>query len=281
MIVKYLNGAALTKDNLDLANTQLLMLIQEMLDGLNENTLTLQGATELIRETVVQVTDILTRMEVLYEEVLLLLSSGGIISVEPRLYTGVGDGDTLDWPMVGADVADAAFYDTYVAGMGIIPNEDFSVLTTEDPADTMIHFETPVPDGTVWFTVLRGYAKPYAGPVPITNLDIPIFDAEGSTFFADEAVKYGIVRCTSAAGCTVTIKEINPLNPDRLNTGAYVSFYQRNSGPVSVTHDLGSAVLMVPGGCLPQTRAMGSVITAVCEDADSNLWVLGGDLAQE
>ena len=273
MLVQYLNGSILSKENLDLANKQLLMLIQEMLDNHNENSLTL-------REVVDHTIDLSNLIEEIYEEVLRLLSSGGIISVEPRLWTGVGDGETLDWPLVGADVADAGFYDTYVAGMGVIPNEDFSILTTDSPEDTMIHFETPVPDGVVWFTVLRGYAKPYAGPPPVVSLDIPVHDAEGPTFHVDEAVRWGLVRAGHPDGCEFTLKAINPLNENRLNTGSYVSFCQKTFGPVTVVGDPG-VTLSVPAGCLPQTRAQNSIITATCEDADSNLWILSGDLAQD
>lgn len=273
MLVQYLNGSILSKENLELANRQLLMLIQEILDNHNENSLTL-------REAVETVIDLNTLIEEIYQQVIELLASGGIISVEPRLWTGVGDGETLDWPIIGADVDDAGFYDTYVAGLGVIPNEDFSILTADSPEDTMIHFETPVPDGVVWFTVLRGYAKPYAGPEPINSMDIPIYDAAGPTFFVDGAVKWGLVRCTNLDGCAVTVNTINPLDADAMVTGSYVSLMQRGVGQVVVSADPGVTV-RVPGGCLPMTRAENSAITLVCEDADSNLWVLSGDLALE
>lgn len=273
MLVQYLNGSLLTKDNLDLANKQLLMLIQEMLDGLNENSLTLREAVETI-------VDLNSLIEEIYRQVLELLASGGIITVEPRTWFGTGDGVTQDWPIVGADVDDAGFYDTYVSGLGIIPNEDYSILMGDDSSETLLHFETPVPDGAVWFTVLRGYAKPYAGPAPIVSLDIPIYDATGPTFHADEAVRWGLVRCSNSSGCTVTIKEINPVNEERLGDGSYFSFCQKGVGPVVIDADPGVTVA-VPGGCLPQTRARNSIITATCEAADGNYWILSGDLAQE
>ena len=272
MLVQYMNGSLLSRENLDLANKQLLMLIQEILDGTNENTLTLNQAVE-------NIIDLNELIKTIYEDVLELLASGGIISVEPRVWSGVGDGETVDWPIIGADVDDAGFYDTYVSGLGIIPNEDYSILTTDSPEDTLLHFATPVPDGARWFTVLRGYAKPYAGPPPIVSLDIPIFDAAGPTFHVDEAVRWGLVRCSNQDGCEVTLKEINPLTEGRLETGSYVSFLQRGMSPVVITGDPGVSIT-VPGGCLPQTRALHSTITAVCEDADTNRWVLAGDLAQ-
>lgn len=274
MLVQYLDGSLLTKDNLDLANKQLLMLIQEILDGLNENSLDLNEAIS----TIIDLNEIIRNI---YEEVIELLENSGIIAIEPRVWHGVGDGITQDFPLFGADVADPGFYDTYVSGLGVIPNEDYTVLLNDTPEDTLLHFEEPPADGAVWFTVLRGYARP-ANPQgePILSLDIPVFDAEGPTFHADEAVKWGLVRCTYGGGCLVTVKEINLMDEERMRTGSYVSFMQRGVGPVTVQGDP-DVTLSIPGGCLPQTRALHSVVTVTCEDEDSNLWVLSGDLAQE
>ena len=273
-LVNYTNGSVLTEKNLDLANDQAIFGIAEIMDGLANVGLT-------VEQTVGVVIDMNELIREIYENVLELLASGGIISVEPRVWSGVGDGETLDWPLLGADVDDAGFYDTYVAGAGVIPDTDYSILTSDTPADTLIHFETPVPDGVVWFTVLRGYAKPYTGPAPITSMDIPIFDTDLALFFADEAVRWGLVRCNNGTGCEVAIKEINPLNENRLNTGSYFSFVQRGLEPVTIVGDSLDVTVNVPAGCLPQTRAYNSTITATCEDADSNIWLLSGDLEQE
>ena len=176
---------------------------------------------------------------------------------------------------------DAGFYDTYVAGLGVIPNTDYAILTSDTPEDTLIHFEEAPGDGVVCFTVLRGYAKPYTGPAPITSMDIPIYDTELALFFADEAVRWGLVRCTNGDGCEVAIKEIDPLNENRLRDGSYFSFVQRGVGPVTIVADSVDVTINVPAGCIAQTRAYNSTITATCEDADSNIWLLSGDLAQE
>lgn len=273
MLVDYSNGSILSKANLDLANRQLLMLIQEMLDNVNEDSLTLREVVDLTLDLNSLITEI-------YEDVLELLSSHGIISVAPRVWSGVGDGETLDWPLVGADVDASGFYDTYVAGEGMEPELDYTILTSDTPADTLIRFTEPVPDGVRWFVVLRGYAKPYAGPPPINSMDIPVLDAEGTVFFADEDSRWALVRCTHVDGCTVTINEVNPTSEEPIRTGSFVSFMQRGLGPVVVEGDP-AVTIRVPGGCLPRTRAENSIITAVCEDADSNLWVLSGDLALE
>lgn len=274
LLVKFRDGKLLTGRNLDLSATQLIMAIQEILDGLRANGI-------VIEEQVGNIIDLDRLIREIYQQVLELLASGGIISVAPRVWQGVGDDVTQDFIMEGADVDDAGFYDTYISGLGIVPNDEFSVFPNPDNLlESYIHFAVPVPKGAVWFTVLRGYAKPYAGPAPITNLDIPIYDAEGTVFIADELVRWGLVRCTHPDGCEVTIKAINPINEARLRDGSYFSFRQASLEPVTLVGDPG-VTLQIPGGCLPQTRAANSVVSAVCEDADGNIWTLTGDLAKE
>lgn len=273
-LVNYTNGSVLTEKNLDLANDQAIFGIAEIMDGLANVGLT-------VEQTVGVVIDMNELIRELYESVLELLASGGIISVEPRTWVFVGDGETVDFPLLGADVDDAGFYDTYVSGLGVIPNTDYTILTSDTPEDTLIHFETPPGDGVVCFTVLRGYAKPYTGPAPIVSLAIPIYDTDLAAFFADEAIRWGLLRCNNVDGTDVAIKEINPLSATRLTTGDYFSFVQRGMAPVVVVPDSEDVTINVPAGCLPQTRGFNCTITATCEDADSNLWLLSGDLAQE
>jgi len=276
MLVQYVNGSLLSKANLDLANEQLLMLIQEMLDGLNENSLTVNDAVQ----TVIDLNELIRNI---YESVLELLASGGIVSVTPRVFSGVGNGEDTDFPMVGADVDGAGFYDTYLDGFGLEPDLDYAVLMGDTPADTVIRFTVPPGDGARWFTVLRGYAKPYTGASPITSLRTKIIDVGTTQYFVGIESEFALLRATNETSSTFFVKEIpeagDPLA--KMYTGSYFSIVQRGSAQAVVEPDSDNVELIVPAGYLPRTRALNSVISLTCEYGDGNQWIVSGDLAKE
>jgi hypothetical protein len=212
-----------------------------------------------------------------------MLQNGGIISVTPRTWSGTWADDTADddeFDMPGADVEDAGFYDVYVNGIGQEPNTDYTVvIPTDITIDPYIRFASVPVEGSVWFAVLRGYAKPYqSAPVTQDDLRIVMTDAVGPTFYADQAVEFGLIRCTYLAGTQVTINLLPEIGTG-MGKGSYFSIRQ-TAGPVTVLASEG-VNLLVPTGCLAATRAEGSTITAVCEDAETNTWFLAGDLAKE
>lgn len=277
LLVKFSDDKLLTGRNLDLNSTQFLMAIQEIMDGLRANNIIVEQSVN----TVVALDEIVKNI---YEQVMALLAAGGIVSVTPRTWSGTWTGaqeTDEEWELVGADVEDAGFYDTYVNGYGLDPEKDFEIILGATPADTKIRFKTvPVP-GSKWFTVLRGYARPYTGPKPITQADlrVRIVESDGPVFYPDVDSEYGLVRCNDPTATEVRLEEIPAVADTKLGDGSYMSFVQKG-GPVTIIKAPG-VVLNVPEGCAPKTRALHSTITITCEFADGNVWLLSGDLAKE
>lgn len=214
---------------------------------------------------------------------------GGSTGVTPKFFQFTGDGEQDTFWMPGADIEDASWYDTYVEHtmgardfVGQEPGVDFSIELGHD-ADTgpgaWIRFAQPLADEVRGFTILRGYARPHIGEVPVTSLDLKIHDIDAPAATLTPDLKWGLVRCSNLSGCDVTVPEINPLANDRFRDGSFVSFKQQGFGQVRIVAPSPDVVLQVPDGCIAATRAARSVITATCEDADSNIWLLSGDLA--
>lgn len=277
MLVDYVNGSIISKTNLNLSNDQLLKIIQEMFDSMNIATLTIDQQIGVVMDLNKLITEI-------YKEVLELLAAGGIVSVTPRTWSGTWAGaqeTDEEWELVGADVEDAGFYDTYVNGYGLDPEKDFEIILGATPADTKIRFKTVPAPGSKWFTVLRGYARPYTGPKPITQADlrVRIVESDGPVFYPDVDSEYGLVRCNDPTATEVRLEEIPAVADTKLGDGSYMSFVQKG-GPVTIVPAPG-VVLNVPAGCAPKTRGLHSTITITCEFADGNAWLLSGDLAKE
>lgn len=276
LLVQFTDGKLMTGRNLDLSATQLIMAIQEIMDGL-------RNANVAVEQQIGTVIDLNKTIQEIYEEVLKLLASGGIVSVTPRVWAGAWVGENVDdeeFPLPGGDVDGDGFYDTYVNGIGLEPGVGYEVIVGDTPATSVIRFaEVPAP-GSTWFTVLRGYAKPYTGPAPITQADLRlrVIEAEGTAFFIDDAAEYALVLCTNPSGCNVQVNAL-PAVGGVMGTGSYVSIAQRG-GPVTVTGAVG-VVLDVAAGCSRATRGTNSVISLSCLDKDTNNWLLSGDLAKE
>lgn len=275
-LVRYMNGSVLTKKNLDLANDQSTFAIAEIMDGLN-------AARIDITAQVQEVIDMNTLVQELYEQIIELLAAGGIVSVAPRVWFGTGDGEGTDFPLVGADVDGSGFYDTYVGGVGKEPSTDYAIIMGATVADTLIRFTTPPADGVRWFTVLRGYAKPYTGPQPVVSLSAPVIDVPDTQYFIGKESEYALLRALNDTAATFYVKEI-PISGDpttKLGDGSYVSIAQRGAAQVLVAPDTAEVNLIVPAGYLPRTRALNSVISLTCEYGDGNAWIVSGDLAKE
>lgn len=278
LLVKFAEDKLLTGRNLDLSATQMLMAIQEIVDGLRANSL-------LVGQQVSTVIDMNKLINEVYTQVIELLASGGIVSVNPRVWRGEWSGDTsddTDFPMAGADISGAGFYDTYVDGVGIEPDVGYEIIMGDTTADTTIRFASAHP-GKSWFTVLRGYARPYSGPPPVSEADLrlAIIDSDGPVFNATVTSERGLVRCNSSTGTEVRVQAIPAVGPSetKLGSGAYMSFVQKG-GPVTLVATPG-VTLNVPAGCLPKTRGVNCTVSITCEFGDGNVWLLSGDLAKE
>lgn len=215
-----------------------------------------------------------------------LLAAGGIVSVAPRVWSGTWEDDTVtdaEFLMPGADVSGAGFYDVYVNGVGMQPDVDYEVILDDDVAFSRIRFETIPEEGSIWFAVLRGFAKPYTGPAPITATDlrVPIIEVEAAVYYAAKPAEYALLRCTSVSGCEVTVNAIPAVgdNETKMGSGSYFSVQQK-AGPVTVVEADGVNI-EIPAGCIAATRGLNCVLTLTCVDGDTNTWVLSGDLAKE
>lgn len=275
-LVNYNGGSALTEKNLDLANRQAIFGIAEIMDGLN-------AAAIAIDQQVQEVIDMNALIGVIYTQVLELLASGGIVSVSPRVWSATGNGEDTDFPLVGADVDGSGFYDTYVDGVGLEPGVDYTIIMGETPEDTLIRFTTAPGLGVRWFTVLRGYARPYTGPEPVTTLRPPVIDVPDSVYYVDKDSEYALLRALSNTTATFYVKPIPEVGTTEtvMQDGSYVSIVQRGTAQVVVEPETVDVTLIVPAGFLPRTRAAGSVISLTCEYADGNSWIVSGDLAPE
>ncbi|AHB12136.1 tail fiber protein [Xylella phage Paz] len=275
LLVKFQDGKLQTGRNLDLNSTQLIMAIQEILDGLRNNNL-------IVEQQIGTVVDMNKLINQIYQQVLQLLASGGIVSVTPRVWSGVWSeasetlGDT-DFEIPGADVSGAGFYDTYIEGVGLQPGEDFSIILGDNP--TIRFSRGDWPDGTRWFTVLRGYAKPYTGPAPVTTLAYPIIRSGASAYFIDQTSAFSVVLLSSPSAVTATVKLIPPAASNKVATGTFITLVQRG-GVVSLSADPG-VNLIIPAGTIARTRAANSALSLTCLDADANEWLVSGDLAKQ
>lgn len=280
-LVQYTNGSVLTQGNLDLANKQTVFGVAEIMDGLNEAGLA-------INEQVSEVINLNELINQIYTTVLQLLAEGGITAAPPRTWTGVTSAETADLPVVGADVSYAGMYDVYISGLGVIPDVAYTVILGENP---VIRLATQPAAGLTWFAVLRGYAAtPLNGGgggtiggengEPVTNSQrIKIINVATTSYFADAATERGLVVCSNAAATTVTVK-LRPLGAtgNRVGNGTYFSVVQTGAGQVTIAAEAG-VTLVVPTGYAAKTRALNSTISATCINEDSNIWLIGGDIA--
>ena len=273
IMVEFVNGKVLNKANLDLANRQAIFGLAEIVDALSAARIEVNQQTG----SIIDLSQIIRQV---YDDVVALLAAGGIVSVTPRVWTFIFNGEDTDFTMAGADVEHPGFYDTYVSGAGLNPDGEYTVILGDTPATSIMRFSQVYADGVVGFAVLRGYAKPYTGPAPITDLRVPIIDFSGTAYFAGKEYEFALIRCTSDTAVSVNLKEISPTGgSEEMRSGSYLFAHQRGAGQVTFVPETPGVTLVVPGGMLPKTRASGSTISAVCDSADANTWILGGDLA--
>jgi tail fiber protein len=266
-LVNYEDDSVLTEANLDLANKQAIFGIAEIMDGLN-------SASVDITNSVQEIIDINTLIQEVYTSVLEILSSGGIISVAPVVFSGVGNGVTTDFPMPGADLYNAAFYDTTVDGKGMKPGVEFSIIEGATPADTVIRFTTAPANTKTWFTVLRGFAKPYLGEPPLTTTAPRIVFLADPTATLDNTYQNCIIVCTSASDIVLTLA--GATLDTQWKAGQFVTAVGTSTGRPSFVATGGTVT--PPTDFLAKARALNSPITATCLSQDTKAWFASGDL---
>ena len=202
---------------------------------------------------------------------------GGIpgITTNVKLYTFTGDGVETDFPLVGADVSDPNFYDTYLAGVGQEPGIAYTIIMGATPDDTLIRFVTAPASGQVGWTVLRGMVMPYSGPAPITTVS-PVVNSVTSSTTINNTSRNTLLVSNSATDITITINVNDGSNTDWLN-GDFFSVLQFGTGKVSLAIEAGGTLYPSPG-FQSKTRGQYSVISASNIGADTNQWAVSGDL---
>jgi hypothetical protein len=206
--------------------------------------------------------------------------------VSPRIWSWEGDGESTDFSIPGADVADPLFYDAATENNSIPgeynvlkPGIDFLILMGDTSADTQIRFQSAPEEGVKGFTILRGYALPYVGNPPVTSLKVPIINVTDFAYLVTKQAEFALIRTLADFTTVITIRSNNNDDLD-MQDGSYFSVCQRGEGQAQIAVD-SESTLIVPTGYLPYTRAEGSTISAICENPDGNVWIISGDLVEE
>lgn len=273
IMVQFVDGKVLNKANLDLANRQAIFGIAEIVDALSAARITVDQQTG----NIISISELVRQV---YEQALEILASSGVVSVEPRVWSFVAEDGETEFVLEGADLAKSGFYDTYKNGQGLIPDTDFDVFVDPISGERKLRLLSPALEGDVVFAVLRGFARPYIGEPPVTDLRMPIIST-ASPLILDRAHDRAIVDTASETPVSHTLKTV-PAVPGEsdMRTGCSVHVLQAGLGKVTLVLE-GAGSIVVPSGFIAATRAEGSTITAVLLNESSNRWLVSGDLSLE
>lgn len=210
--------------------------------------------------------------------------SGGV-SVSPKGWGWEGNDNDTDFPIIGADVSDPLFYDVAMeqtAGAGdylvLRPGEDFTILTDLGPANAAIRLTAPPADGIRGFAVLRGYARPFAGPTPITTTAFNVVSLNANTVL-DGSYHNSLIVVNSGTDVTLTIRANTGSGAD-WQRGEFFSVLQSGTGKVHLAAQA-PGVLAPPSNFLNETRGMGCIVSATCLAPDADSWASAGDLLRQ
>lgn len=226
-------------------------------------------------------------MRSLYAYVEQVLGGGGVVGVAPRVYPFTGDGIEPDMPIPGADVSDPAMYDTYIetaAGNGVWigqrPGTDYGVEIGADTADSVMPFTTPLGNGVRGFAVLRGYARPYTGAEPITTTAMAIYRLAGTSLTVDGTFHNTKIITESDSDVTITIRANTGSAAEDWRAGEFFLVEEEGNGKVTVAAE-SPGTMEVPDDYQAKTRAPGSTIGFLCNDASADAWTASGDLLRD
>lgn len=211
---------------------------------------------------------------------------GGTVGITPRFYPWIGDGESTDFPMPGADVDNPYFYDTAMetaAGSGdyfvVRPDTGFQVLPSVAGASSVMRFPVAPADGVRLFTTLRGYARPWIGETPIYSTALDLVSVTGD-MTVDNAQHNTLLLVNSPNPVTITIRVNTGADAD-WRDGQYFSVMQLGAGAVTLMIQ-GSVGSLIPSpNFLPTTRGTGSIISATCIAPDIPSWAVSGDLVRQ
>lgn len=212
--------------------------------------------------------------------------SGGGSGILPKFWNWRGDGETISFPLNGADVYDKLAYDTYLSGSAL-GNDYYGVSPTdfviEPPVDSLpayIRFNVAPPEDFNGYTILRGYAKPHVGPPPIDTVapDVDHTIIENNTII-DRTKHNALLVVNSNDPITILIRAQTGDEDKDWKQGEFFSVLQRGLGPVTLAlQDPATGTLYPAKNFLPRTRDQDCVISGTCIDTDANQWVISGDM---
>ncbi|MFL4516286.1 hypothetical protein [Stenotrophomonas pavanii] len=209
-------------------------------------------------------------------------NGGGSVGIAPKFWAFEGDGEVTDFPLVGADVLDALFYDTALegtAGVGdylVSKPGDFQILEGVEGADPVIRFSVAPGDGVRGFTTLRGYARPWIGQTPIYTVAPRIVSVTTNTTL-DGGSHNTLILANSATPITLTIRANTGASVD-WKAGQFFSVMQVGAGQVNLIIEGAGGQLNVPASFEAKTRAQRSIISATNIAPDADAWVAAGDM---
>lgn len=214
-------------------------------------------------------------------------NGGGTIGVAPRFWTFEGDGEVTDFPLPGADVLDALFYDTALeatAGAGNylvskpstpdLPGE-YQIIEGVDGAAPAIRFAVAPGDGVQGFTVLRGYARPWVGQPPIYTVAPRIVSITTDTVLAGD-MHNTLILANSATPITLTMRANTGSSAD-WKAGQFCTVVQMGAGQVTLAAQSPGQVIPA-AGFSAKTRAVGSPVSGTCIAPDAGTWLASGDM---
>lgn len=212
---------------------------------------------------------------------------GGGVGVDPKFWTFEGDGEVTDFPLPGADVFDALFFDTALeatAGAGDYlvskPSSatdagEFQILEGVDGAPPAIRFAVPPGDGIRGFTTLRGYARPWIGQPPISTVAPRVVSANASATLAGD-MHNTLILCNSATPITLTVRANTGGSAD-WKEGQFFTVVQMGEGQVTLAAE-GTGQVIPASGFSAKTRGVGSPVSASCLSPDAGTWLASGDM---
>lgn len=212
-------------------------------------------------------------------------AGGGSVGVTPKFWSWEGDDESIDFPIPGADVDSNLFYDTAMeVSPGVYtvlrPGEDFEVLIDSNTDDSVIRLATAPAAGVKGFTTLRGYARPFIGPEPITTVApevVVITGGDPEDLLIDGRRHNTLIVVNSADPVTLTIRQNTGDEDLDWSSGEFFSVLQFGAGQVTFEPE-DTGTVTPPDGFENKTRAHGSIVSATIIASDADAWHTSGDL---
>jgi hypothetical protein len=205
--------------------------------------------------------------------------------VTPKFWSWKGNGEDRSFPLEGADVFDKLFYDTAMEATPeardflVVKPNDFVIREGVDGSPPVIEFLIAPEENQEGFTTLRGYAKPWTGPPPITQVGPRIITSitANNTIIDRITANNSLILINSPTPFNLRIRNKLGIADENWKNGDFFSVMQVGIGPVTVLMQDGDD-LTPPVDFVTRTRGVNTVISATCFNADGDQWVSSGDL---